>query len=306
MNHARTFFPLLLIAIVAVSCGTGSDEEDIQAVLESSWFIGDGAIRTADDSTDTPQIHGPSVSVTDTIGYVRWVRWIERPVPREYDILVVGDSAFVTMSAFFQGTPPGYGLFVINDPLAPLYQRAIGDSVTRKVKLHRGSDDRWHIASLTAADIRTINPVHPVMITEIRAEVASRNYLFVMNSADTYFKKDELPIFFPSDTVVVTVTANAQGDSTWAFLHHGTGHRPRLGCHIRQPFFREGTTSFSRSWVIADDSISVTPAVRHSAVDVLGWETLFGDSMATYYAHAWALPYIVKLPEEEIPSDEEE
>lgn len=306
MKYAKKFIPLLLVAIAVLSCSKGGDEEDIQAILESSWFVGDGAVRTADDSTNTPQIFGTPGLMTDTLDFVRWARWIERPVPREYDILVVGDSAFVTMTAFFQGTPPGYGLFVVNDPLAPVYQRSISDSVIRRVKLYRGSDNKWHIASLTAADIYTINTPHPVTITEIRAEVPSRNYVFTINSAETYFKRDELPIFLPSDTVVITVTCSAENDSTWAFLHHGTGHRPRLGRHIRQPFFRETTTSFSRIWVIADDSILVTPAVRHSAIDVLGWETLFGDSTATYYAHAWALPYIVKQPDEEIPTDEEE
>ena len=55
--------------------------------------------------------------------------------------------------------------------------------------------------------------------------------------------------------------------------------------------------------IIADDSIIVTPAVRHTATDVLGWQTLFGDSSATYYARAWCLPYIVMQSGETIPED---
>lgn len=305
MRYLRILMPLMLIVFFVTGCSKQSDEESIQALLESSWFVADGAVQTADDSTNVPQAPNGAQILADTLGWVRWVRWIERPVTREFDIVVNGDSADVTITAYFHGDPPGYGFFVVNDPLNPVYQRAISDSVIRKVKLYRGDDDKWHIASLTVADIYTVNTNNPVTITEIRAQVASRNYEFVVNSADTYFEKDELPIFYPSDTVEVTVTCSAQNDSTWAFLHHGTGHRPGIGHHIRQPFYRENTTTFTRTWIIADDSVVTTPAVRHSAVDVLGWETLFGDSTATYYSRAWCLPYIIMEPGEELPQDED-
>lgn len=303
MKCLRRLAVILLITIAVVSCSKEKDEDAIQELLESSWFVGDGAIRTVNDSTNTPQGQNVPQLFTDTIPWVRWARWIERPVTREFNIVVTGDSADVTITEYFHGEPPGYGFFVVNDPLSPVYQRSISDSVIRKVKLYR--DDRWRIASLTVADMYTVNAAHPVAITEIRAVVDSRNYEFVVNSADKYFEKDELPVFYPSDTVEVTVTCSAEGDSTWAFLHHGTGHRPGLGYHLRQPFYRENTTTFTRTWIIAHDSIINTPAVRHCAVDVLGWETLFGDSTVPYYSRAWALPYIIINPGDELPPDEE-
>lgn len=310
MKYIKILMPLLLIAVVVVSCTKESDEDAIQALLESSWFIGEGAVRTADDSTNVPQAGQSPYDaqfLDDTLGFVRWVRWIERPVTREYHIVVTGDSADVTITAYFHGEPSGasyYGFFVLNDSFGGAYIRAISDSVIRKVKLFRNNEG-WHILSLTVADIYTVGTDYPVTITQVKARVESRDYEFVVNSADTYFERDSLPIFYPSDTVDVTVICSAQDDSTWAFLHHGTGHRPGLGRHIRQPFYRENTTTFTRTWIIADDSIIVTPAVRHSAVDVLGWQTLFGDSTATYYSRAWCLPYIVMEPGEEIPEDKE-
>jgi hypothetical protein len=294
---------LPLIALIAVNCGA-NDENDIEALLESSWFVSDGALRTADDSTDIPQDYPFNGLMADTIPFVRWVRWIERPIAREYDIVVNGDSADVLIMAKLDGAPPGYGLFVNNDPLAPVYNRSISDTLVRRVKLYKDGN-RWRIGSLTAADIYTLNTGCSVTIDEIRASVPQRDYEFVMSSPDTYFEKDELPIFYPSDTVIVTVTCSAENDSTWAFLHHGTGHRPGLGVHIRQPFYRDNTTTFSRTWVIAEDNIINRPAVRHSATDVLGWETLFGDSSATYYSHAWCIPYIVIDPSGSLPEDEE-
>ena len=305
MRYAKILILPLLIAIFVIGCAKESDEDAIQALLESSWFVGDGAIQSADDSTDVPESFNGAGLLADTIAYVHWVRWIERPVTREFYVVVNGDSADVTITAYFHGAPPGYGLFVNNDPFGPVYQRVISDSVMRKVKLYRDDNNHWHIVSLTVADIYTPDTDFPVTITEIKAAVASRDYEWICNSADTYFEKDELPIFYPSDTVEVTVTCSAVDDSTWAFLHHGAGHRPGHGIHIRQPFYRDNVTTFSRTWVIADDNIISTPAVRHSAIDVLGWQTLFGDSTATYYARAWCLPYIVMEPGEELPDDEE-
>lgn len=305
MNYAKSFFILPLLLLLLISCTKQDDESLIQDLLESSWYVASGALRNHDDGTNEPRGGSPSIALIDTIPYVRWARWIERPVVREYDIIVNGDSADVTMRAYFHGAPPGYGFFVNNDPLEPIYQRAISDSVVRRVKLWRGEGNRWRIASLTVADVYTDNTSNAVTIHEIRAYVASRNYEFIVNNANTFFEKDELPIFYPQDTVQVTVTCSAQNDSTWTFHHHGTGHRPGIGYHIRQPFYRTSTNEFTRTWVIAHDSIIVTPAVRHSAVDVLGWQTLFGDDSATYYSRAWCLPYIVMQPGEEIPDDEE-
>ena len=305
MKYAGLLLLMPLILAFMVSCTKDEDEASIQDLLESSWYVANGALHSHDDSTNVPRDGTNTLDLVDTIPYVRWVRWIERPVIREYDIVVIGDSADVTIRAYFHGAHPGYGFFVNNDPMGPVYQRAIADSAIRRVKLWKNENGRWRIANLTVADIYTENTDHPVTISEISALVASRNYEFIVNSTDTYFEKNELPIFYPSDTVEVTVTCSAQDDSTWAFLHHGTGHRPGFGHHIRQPFYREDMNTFTRTWIIAHDSIIVTPAVRHSAVDVLGWQTLFAADNATYYSRAWCLPYIVLQPGEELPEDEE-
>jgi hypothetical protein len=297
-------FLIVVVSIVSTGCKK-NDEADIQALLEDSWFVCDGEVQTADDSTATPSsVSAPWIAADTFPFFTPWVRWIQRPVSHEFDIVINGDSANVTITAYFQGTPPGYGFFVINDTAGPVLNRAISDTVIRKVKCYR-DDSGWHIAGLTVADMYTVSTTHPVTIAKVTACVTARNYTFVVNSAETYFAKDELPTFYPGDTVLVTVTCSAEGDSTWAFLHHGAGHRPGYGLkhHWRQPFFRDNSTNFSRTWVIADDSVITTPAVRHSAIDVLGWQTLFGDSTATYYSHAWGIPYIIKDPADETPND---
>ncbi len=294
---------ILLVAVITTSCTEESDEMLIQGVLESSPYIADGALQIHDDSTQIPADDMTTPIYSDTIPYVRWVRWIQRPIIRKYEIVINGDSADVTIYAHLYGEPPGYGFFVNNDPIGPVYQRTISDSLVRRVKLWKDEGGEWHIGSLTAADIYTFNNEHPVFLSQIIASVPSRNYVFVISSPNAYFERNELPIFLPNDTVHVTVICSAQDDSTWAFLHHGVGHRTSTGYHNRQPFYRNDINTFTRTWIIADDSIITTPAVRHSAVDVLGWQTLFGADDATYYSRIWCLPYIVLQPGEEIPDD---
>ncbi len=294
---------LIFLLAVTVNCSKENDETDIQELLESSWFIGDGSLMAVDDSTNTPGTAG-TLLPGEIIPWVRWVRFIERPVTVFFDITVEGDSADVIIRSYFEGNSSWYGFFVRNAPGGPVYQRTIADSVVRKIKCFKDNTG-WHIASLTPADIYTIDTDYPVLISEVRAEVSSRDYVFTMTSADTYFEKHQLPIFYPEDTVEVTVICSASDDSTWAFLHHGAGHRPGIGLrhHNRTPFERENTTTFTGTWIIANDSIRITPAVRHSAIDVLGWQTLFGDSLASYYTRAWCLPYIVLQHGEDIPED---
>ena len=309
MKYAKISMLLVLTAVFIIGCAKEDDEAAIRELLENSPYCGDGALQTSDDSTSTPQEHGGGYLFADTIPYVRWVRWIQRPVTWNYTITLTGDSADVTLTAYFHGAPPGYGFFVNNDLMGPVYQRTITDSVLRKAKLYQ-DDDGWHILSLTAAHIYTVtgSPIllNPILITEVKARVESRDYEFVINSANTYFKKDELPTFLTNDTVDVTVTLNVPSDSSWAFLHHGAGYRPGIGLrpHHRDPFYKNNVTTFTRTWYIADDSVLNTPALRHSAIDVVGWQTLFGDSTACYYARAWGLPYIVKTSlSEELPED---
>ncbi|MEO0095351.1 MAG: hypothetical protein ABIL46_08615 [candidate division WOR-3 bacterium] len=308
MRYAKVLLSIMMAGALLVSCGKKDDEAEITELLDRTWFIG-GEVQTADDSTNTPSLVNSPVIATDTFPfYVKWVRFIERPVERHYEIDVVGDSAFVTMTAFLKGTPPNYGFFVDNDSTVgpgPVMVREITDSIVRKIKCFR-DDEGWHIASITVADIYTAGAQHPVTINKVEVRV-SGNLVFSVDDPNTYFTKDRLPVFNPNDTVEVTVYCQADGDSTWAFLHHGAGHRPGVGLrrHWRQPFYRENTTTFKRTWYIADDSVIVTPAVRHGAVDVIGWETLFGDSTATYYSRAWGIPYIIKNPNDTLPGDSE-
>jgi hypothetical protein len=308
MRPSKMFVYFVITTALIIGCAKMSDEEKIQTLLEDSPYVGEGTLRMSNDSTDVPNSSSPYFRADTFPDDVHWVRWIELPVSIVYTITITGDSADVMITSYFYGAPPGYGLFVINDFSGPIWQRTITDSIVRRVTLYRNESDDWHIVSLTAATMYTVGatPTNPISISEVRARVDSRDYEWVINSPNTLYEKDELPTFLPNDTVEVTVTLDVTGDSAWAFLHHGAGHKPGFGLrrHHRDPFYKDSTVTFSRTWKIADDSIVATPAVRHSAVDVLIWEALFGDSTAVYQARAWAIPYIVKATlDQSLPED---
>ncbi len=134
MNYVKVLFFFVLAGVLLIGCAK-NDKAEVQEFLDRCWFAG-GEVQSADDSTNVPKgmNSGPGLA-TDTFPfYVKWVRFIERPVDRHYEIDVVGDSAFVTMTAYFKGTPPGYGFFVANDsPVGsgPVMVREITDSVKR-------------------------------------------------------------------------------------------------------------------------------------------------------------------------------
>jgi hypothetical protein len=286
---------ILILAFVLILIGCKQKDDDvalIKQVLDDSKYTAESTTAATDDSSSTPSQEKSPDSI---ISWVRWARRIERPVTRQIDVTVTGDSAVATITALLTGTPPNYGFFVRNlTDSTRIHVRAISDSTRRLVKLYKGPNG-WRIVAVTACDMQTVNGYAPIAINEVKAEVASRNYIFSLTSPTKFIAKESLPIFLLNDTIIVTVTATVTGDSAWAFLHRGI-----LGLRIRRPFFKTGTNTFTRTWIVPEDAVT-PPAVRHSAFDVIGWQTLFGDSMATYSSRAWGLPYIIKRTTDTIP-----
>lgn len=290
--------PILVLALIFIITSCEKTDDDvtlIKQLLEDSQYTAEGTMAVNDDSSSTPT---EDKSADSMIHWVRFVRRIERPVTRHIEVDVNGDSAIATITALLTGNPPDYGFFVRNQiDTILIYKRAISDSTRRQVKLYKDNNG-WRIASLTVWNTQTVNATAPITINEVKAEVASRNYVFRLTDPEKFLTRDSIPNFRPNDTVKITVNVTVSGDSSWAFLHRGRRHN--YYWHIRQPFFKQSTTTFTRTYVIADEN-PVPPCVRHSAIDVIGWQTLFGDSTATYSSRAWGIPYIVKNPSDQAP-----
>lgn len=291
----------LAMAVAFFSCGktnptdapTAEDDAAINNVLLSSGYT--DTTSFINDNTSIPYASSGLVggAKADTFPMtVKWARRIDR-VTRTVDISY--DSSNTVALAHI--TLDFYGrIYVDNtdDGLQNPNVDSLHDRGHRLVRL-RKINDRWRIWGVTPLEIATVDPPYRVLIDRVVVSGCDNGPIEILPSEMSSARlRENLPIFNPGDTAMVTVYCRTDGpDSTWAFLHRWLYRLPRH--HIRWPLFRENTTSFVRSWEIVGDSIPLymLPAVRHASVDVLAWNTLFGDSTASYSARVWCLPYIV-------------
>jgi hypothetical protein len=284
--------------ILAISCkGKNQDEDDIKDILQSSVYTDEDQSRAFEDNDTTPET-SLMLAMPDTMT-IPWVRFVRRinSFTRHISVEIKDTIATATIGT----SATGY-FVVINDQQNPVrYFRPINDTGIRTVYLTKSSD-RWHIRKISPKDIWTKNGNPQITILNIKAIAIPSGDTFEISNPDTLLTKEQLPTFYPNDTVKVTVTIQVPNDSAWVFLHRGRVRPYRK----REPFFRTGTYTFERTWIIsADADVSYTaPEARSAAIDAIHWQTLWGDSLAVYNCRAWALPYIVKRQNESYPDSE--
>lgn len=285
-------------AILMIGCkGKNQDEEDIKEILNSSQYTDEDQSRAFEDNDTVPET-GLLFAMPDTMR-IPWVRFVRKITSFTRHISV--EIKDTTATATIGSSATGY-FIVVNDPLHPVrYFRTISDTGIRKVYLTK-HDNRWHIRKITPKNIWTKDATLPITIANLRAEARPSGNTFEITSPDTFLTKEQLPTFHPDDTVKVTVTLQMADDSAWVFLHRGRKRPHRR----REPFLRISTYTFEREWVIRTDTDEnhTAPEVRPSAIDAIQWQTLWGDSLASYNCRAWCLPYVVKLPNEFYPDSE--
>jgi hypothetical protein len=268
------------------------DESDIRTLLGTSDYTNDDHSGATDDETNDPQGNGfepgSDNPLVETLPWVRFARKIERPVPRTLNIAIPAYPGYpeTTALATITAEPTG-DFYVHNDSNRHVtWVKPIADQGVRKVYLTK-HNDTWRIREMTPWGMSTKNPAYGISIAAVRLAAAPSGLSYEYTSPETMLTKNQLPAFLPGDTVHVTVTV--QSDSaTWAFLHRGV-----RGHHRRQAFYRTGASTFERRWVVRDDSLPRIPAVRPTAIDIIGDPALFGDTLTPYNSCAWTLPYVV-------------
>lgn len=284
--------------ILTVGCkGKNKDEDDIKDILQSSVYTDEDQSRAFEDNDTIPNTFALlAMPDTMTIPWVRFARKITS-FTRHVSVEIKDTIAIATIGTAAEGY-----FIVINDPINPIrYRRPIADTGIRTVYLTK-HDDRWRIRKVSPKNIWTKDAATQITITSVRAEASPSGNIFEITNPDTLLTKNQLPTFYPNDTVKVTVTLQMQDDSAWVFLHRGRKRPYRR----REPFFRTSTYTFERTWIISTDTDAsyTAPEVRPSAIDAIQWQTLWGDSLAPYNSRAWCLPYVVKLPSESYPDSE--
>ena len=295
----------IILGMVALS-GCGKKESPLQAssetatilsVLSTSGYTKGDAFGGTNDGTSSP--------LGITWGYSGWTRpgWdtlppvrFARHITRNLRTVKVDSLNADKTKAWLTVTHDLSGNFYVNsDPGNPyhIYIRPIDDDKwVRHVYLEKNEARVWRVVKISPVDVQTVNSPYPITIVSLEASAVPSGVHYVFTRPDTLLAKNELPTFQPGDSVTVKVTVSVQGDSSWAFLHRWA--RPFPWKHIREPFFKTSTNTFERTWKIAEDSVSTTPAIRHTAVDLIGMKALFGDEREQYNAHAWGFLYLVK------------
>ena len=289
---------LVTIALLFAGCVKSNDEQAVLDLINSSIYVGDGATVISED--DQPTRVSTMFAVGDTLPFVLWRRIVKRPTEKNISIDLVGDSAYVTIDYSIEGT--FYVINLTNTDQTSSYQRVISDTVHREIVVKK-IEGKWKITAITPLELWTKDKAGVrIDKAEVIASPSGGRYTI---EAGKLYTKEELPTFDPGDTVKVTVYLKTDDGKGWVFLHHGIKWRKGGGIHHRKPFEKEDDQTFTGTWIIADDSIVKTPALRNSAIDAVGEDALFGDSTAEYNAHALLVPYIIKKSDEEIPVDEE-
>ncbi len=293
---------VLLPLLFFVFCGRGEDDRAIlEDLLESSFFASDLVMGGLDDETVNPY---RVMFLQDTFPEIKWARKIDS-IKRHWEIDIIGDSAYAVVDAEYI-----IGNLYVKDLNDSLWEKPISDTAHREI-IFKKIDGRWRFYAITPIEVWTKEKKDYIKIEKIEITAKPSGNHFEISSPTHFYTRDSIFWFEPGDTVHVKVTVVvSEGDSCWAFLHHGRGYRRGVGKHHREPFYRtsvEGNTYvFERDWYISDDVETYErPVVRHGAVDILAGSTLYGDSTYSYIAHAYAMPYIIRRADEELTEDKE-
>lgn len=300
---------LILLVLVPVGCTSSADndEEEIQTLLNSSQYTDENHSRSYGslDSTPTPGL--PSAPITDngTIPFVRFRRYIPPGgVSRTIEVNIPAYPGYPDTTALATITSEITGELrtffdTTSNPIL-IWRKPVHDEGLRRVYLTK-HENQWRIRRMSPLRFRTLDAAYELAITEIKAHANSwpEADTFRLATTDTLLAKEDLPSFVPNDTVTVWVKVTSTGDSCWVFLHHGRRTWPH---RWRQPYLKTSTTTFERTWHIGGEGYE-RPEVRPSGHDAIGWNSLWADSSEPYVAAAWAIPYVVRAPGEQIPEE---
>ena len=291
------------VALVGAACsesstGMSADKVAVQAAYDGLTGYTDNDFGDAGVvGTSSASVVGGVQSLMDTAiaprfwGRLRVVPGGPRPI-FERDIVVQGDSAWVTRKATFQG------IFLVDTSADSTFNpnsKPLDDGVQQRAVFvrDRAADHGWRLVLLTllnwqntALDRRT------VQIQNVAVSVNGAAVLDIANPDSLISVDSRVPLFHAGDTVTVTMhVANTSGGSfspaTFGFLHvrHGdpTGIRWR-----RVPMKDDGNGDFERSWVVR-----FTGRDRF-VVDALDAATLELGSADNYRSNEWGIPFRVE------------
>jgi hypothetical protein len=304
MRNFRSFSAgLVAVALVGAACsesstGMSADQVAVQAAYDGLTGYTDNDFGTAGVAgNSSASTVGGTQRLEDTAiaprfwGRLRVVPGGPRPIFTR-DVVVQGDSAWVTRSVSFQG------IFLVDTSADSMFNpdsKPLADGVQQRAVFvrDRTSDHGWRAVALTLLDWQnTAVDRRTVQIQNVAVYVNGAAVLQVSNPDSLISVDTRVPLFHAGDTVKVTMhVANSTGGSfspaTFGFLH--VRHADPLGIRWRRvPMIDDGNGDFERSWVVR-----FTGRDRF-VVDALDAATLELGTADNYRSNEWGIPFRVE------------
>jgi hypothetical protein len=273
---------------------TAALQDDLGAMMSDSGFGASGAVSTdapAAAGTDTATLLATPASAPAFWGRIRVLPGGPRPVIHK-DLTVIGDSAWATLMAAFQGVllvdTSDDGVF---NPTA----KPLAESSTQQAVLVRdpAAMHHWRTVLLsprswnpTAADRQTVR------ITDVQVYRNGTLVLEVTNPDSLYDVGEGIPQFHLGDAVrVVASVANSTGGATapgtFVFLH--VRHASPTGSRwIRVAMQDNGDGSYERSWTARREGRD------RFVVDAIDAATLVLGTVDNYRANEVGIPFRIE------------
>jgi hypothetical protein len=294
---------LAAVALIGAACsesstGMSADQTAVQAVYDgltgyTDYDFGDPGVV---GSVSASAVGGVQ-SVQDTAiaprfwGRLRVVPGGPRPIYTR-DIVVQGDSAWVTRSVSFQG------IFLVDTSADSSFNpnsKPLADGVQQRAVFVRDGTAAhgWRAVALTLLDWQNTAPDRrTVQIRNVTVSVNDSLILDLSNPDSLISVEARVPRFHAGDTVKVTMhvdnsTGGSFSPATFGFLH--VRHADPAGIRWRRvAMIDDGNGDFERSWVVR-----FTGRDRF-VVDALDAATLELGSADNYRSNEWGIPFRVE------------
>ena len=298
------FSGITAVALIGAGCsdnsstGINADQVAVQAAYDGlTGYTDDDFGEAGAVSTSPAAPIGGAQEILDTaLAPVFWGRL--RVVPHgpspifTRDIVVQGDSAWVTRGASFQG------IFLVDTSADTTFNpnsKPLDDGVQQRGVFVRDATapHGWRAVALTLLDWQnTATDRRTVQIQNVAVYVNDSLVLQVSNPDSLIAVDTRVPRFHAGDSVKVTMhVANTTGSgflpTTFGFLH--VRHADPLQIRWRRvPMIDDGNGEFERSWVVR-----FTGRDRF-VVDALDAATLELGSADNYRSNEWGIPFRVE------------
>ncbi len=267
---------------------------DKDAILKA---VAEDSTSFTSEITDLDSMGTPKIVGADSVKF--WWRKINR-VSRTINVSIYSaDSTHTYPYAYVTVIDTLFGrLIIISQDSSHSLVRTIKSLTDEAVKrayfekrgtnedVHRG----WRLIGISEVLVHSF-PNNTRQINSVHLLSPGYDRIFTEDDITKITSRDSLLIFNAGDSVTLTVFTGDPSDLV--YLHRPPCYYYNCKPH-RQPFYNNGDGTFTGTWVIGDCSVDTYDVViRHAAIDVIKYSSIYGDSTYSYDSRIWGITYKV-------------